>query len=163
MVEEKKEESKKEEKKEEKEEEKIDPEKSAEADNGVKMPKKFKALVEEIEKMSVLDLSELVKVLEKKFGVSAAAPVVTAPASAGATAGEEEKSVFSIELKEVGDKKIEVIKVVRDLIGKGLKEAKDLVDAVATGPQMIKENSKKEEAEEIKKKFEAAGGKVELK
>lgn len=132
----------------------------------VEVPKKFKALVEEIEKMSVLDLAELVKVLEKKFGVSASAPVVAAapaPASDEAAAGKEEKSVFNIQLIAVGDKKIEVIKVVRDVIGKGLKEAKDLVDAAAKSPQIVKENAKKEEAEDLKKKFEAAGAKVELK
>ena len=130
----------------------------------VEVPEKFKSLVEEIEKMSVLDLSELVKVLEKKFGVSAAAPVATV--SAGQGNGEnaaEEKSIFNVELKSVGDKKIEVIKAVRDLMGKGLKEAKDLVDAVANGAQVLKENAKKEEAEDIKKKFEAAGATVELK
>jgi large subunit ribosomal protein L7/L12 len=157
--------------KEEKKVEKVEPEKSAAADKKedkekkVEIPKKFKSLVEEIEKMSVLDLAELVKVLEKKFGVSAAAQVVAAPAgqAAGGTAEAEEKSVFKIELKAVGDKKIEVIKVVRDLIGKGLKEAKDLVDAVASGAQVIKENAKKEEAEDIKKKFEAAGATIELK
>ena len=133
----------------------------------VKVPEKFKKLVEEIEKMSVLDLAELVKILEKKFGVSATAPVIAAapgaPVAGSAGAPVEEKSVFNIELTAVGDKKIEVIKVVRDIAGKGLKEAKDLVDAAATGPQMVKENAKKEEAEEIKKKFEAAGAKVELK
>jgi len=131
----------------------------------VVVPEKFKKLVEEIEKMSVLDLAELVKVLEKKFGVSAVAPVAlaAAPAFVEATASEEEKSVFNIELTVTGDKKIEVIKAVRDLTQKGLKEAKDLVDAVASGSQTIKENVKKEEAEEIKKKFEAAGAKVELK
>ncbi len=131
----------------------------------IEVPEKFKKLVEEIEKMSVLDLAELVKVLEKKFGVSAAAPVVAAvPAAAeGAGAGAEEKSAFNIELIKVGEKKIEVIKIVRDISGKGLKEAKDLVDAVASGAQMIKENAKKEEAEEIKKKFQEAGATVELK
>ena len=142
-------------------EEKKEPEKEK-----VKVPEKFKKLVEEIEKMSVLDLAELVKILEKKFGVSAAAPVAAAPgapAAGPAGAPVEEKSIFNIELTAVGDKKIEVIKVVRDIAGKGLKEAKDLVDAAATGPQMIKENVKKEEAEELKKKFEAAGAKVELK
>ncbi|MDO8265139.1 MAG: 50S ribosomal protein L7/L12 [Candidatus Parcubacteria bacterium] len=131
----------------------------------IEVPEKFKKLVEEIEKMSVLDLSELVKILEKKFGVSASAPVAVA-VSGAAGAGDapaEEKSSFNIELKVVGDKKIEVIKVVRDITGKGLKEAKDLVDAAAAAPQMIKENAKKEEAEDIKKKFEAAGAKVELK
>ena len=144
---------------------------SAEATAGkkeeIKVPEKFKKLVEEIEKMSVLDLADLVKILEKKFGVSAtpqviAAPVA-APASAEATAGEEEKSIFNIFLKEVGEKKIEVIKAIRDITGKGLKDSKDLVDAAATGPQLVKENAKKEEAEEIKKKLEVAGAKVELK
>lgn len=132
----------------------------------VKVPEKFKKLVEEIEKMSVLDLAELVKILEKKFGVSAAAPVAAAaPASAPveASAGEEEKTVFNVELTSVGEKKIDVIKAVRDATEKGLKEAKDLVDATASSPQMVKENVKKEEAEEMKKKFEAAGAKVELK
>lgn len=137
---------------------------SEEKDTQIEVPEKFKKLVEEIEKMSVLDLSELVKVLEKKFGVSAQAPMaVMAAPTAGAAAGEEEKSSFNVMLSAVGDKKIEVIKVVRDLTQKGLKEAKDLVDASAAAPQMIKENVKKEEAEEIKKKFEAAGAKVELK
>jgi len=133
----------------------------------VQVPEKFKKLVEEIEKLSVLDLAELVKVLEKKFGVSAAAPVAVAAAPAAGAPGAgpeaEEKSVFNIVLNVVGDKKIEVIKVVRDITEKGLKEAKDLVDAAATGPQVVKENVKKEEAEELKKKFEAAGAKVELK
>ncbi|TET84566.1 MAG: 50S ribosomal protein L7/L12 [Candidatus Nealsonbacteria bacterium] len=133
----------------------------------VKVPEKFKKLVEEIEKMSVLDLAELVKILEKKFGVSAAPSVVAAPAApvpgAPAAPAAEEKSVFNIELTAVGDKKIEVIKVVRDITEKGLKEAKDLVDAAATSPQTVKENVKKEEAEEIKKKLETAGAKVELK
>jgi len=131
----------------------------------IEVPVKFKDLVKTIEGLSVMDLAELVKVLEKKFGVSASAPVAVAPspASAEASAGKEEKSTFNIELKEVGVKKIDVIKVVRDVIGKGLKESKDLVDAAAAAPQMIKENAKKEEAEDIKKKFEAAGAKVELK
>lgn len=134
-------------------------------DEKIEVPAKFKGLVEEIEKMSVLDLAELVKILEKKFNVSAAAPVMMAGAAAPAAAGAavEEKSSFNVQLAGVGDKKIEVIKVVRDVMGKGLKEAKDLVDAVASGAQMIKENAKKEEAEDIKKKFETAGAKVELK
>ena len=147
-------------------EEKVDPEKSAKADNGARVPGKFKKLVEEIEKLSVLDLAELVKILEKKFGVSAAAPAAVAavvPVSAEAAADKEEKSIFNIELKEVGGQKIEVIKIVRDVTGKGLKEAKDIVDAVATGPQVIKENVKKEEAEDLKKKLETVGAKVELK
>ena len=130
----------------------------------VKVPEKFKDLVEKVEKMSVLDLAELVKILEKKFGVSAAAPVAAAPAGAAPGAAQaEEKSVFNIELTGIGDKKIEVIKAVKDVTEKGLKDAKDLVDAAASSPQMVKENVKKEEAEEIKKKFEAAGAKVELK
>ena len=132
----------------------------------VEVPEKFKKLVEEIEKMSVLELAELVKVLEKKFGVSAAAPVAVAAPGAGApgaASAEEEKSVFNIVLTAVGDKKIEVIKLVRDATQKGLKEAKDLVDATATGPQVVRENAKKEEAEDLKKKFEAVGAKVELK
>jgi len=130
----------------------------------IEIPAKFKDLVEKIENLSVLDLAELVKLLEKKFGVSAAAQMVAA-APAVASAGEpvEEKSVFNIELKSVGEKKIEVIKVVRDVTEKGLKEAKDLVDAAVSAPQMIKENVKKEEAKEIQKRFEAAGAKVELK
>ena len=126
------------------------------------VPTKFKKLVEEIEKMSVIDLSELVKILEDKFGVSAAAPMAFA-APVAEVAPVEEKSEFNVVLTGVGEKKIEVIKVVRDVTQKGLKEAKDLVDAVATGPQMIKEGAKKEEAEDLKKKFETAGGKVELK
>ena len=130
----------------------------------IEVPEKFKKLVEEIEKLSVLDLAELVKVLEKKFGVSAAAPIsVTAAPAAGAAPDVEEKSSFNIVLTVVGDKKIEVIKIVRDVTQKGLKEAKDLVDAAATGPQVVKENAKKEEAEDLKKKFEEAGAKVELK
>jgi large subunit ribosomal protein L7/L12 len=139
-------------------EEKKEPEK-------VEVPEKFKKLVEEIEKMSVLDLAELVKTLEKKFGVSTTAPAMVMPSAPTAepTGAKEEKTVFNVVLTSVGEKKIEVIKVVRDVTQKGLKESKDLVDAVATGPQVVKENVKKEEAEELKKKFEAAGAKVELK
>jgi len=130
----------------------------------IEVPEKFKKLVEEIEKMNVLDLAELVKILEKKFGVLAAAPVVAAPIAAPPAApAAEEKTIFNVVLTAVGDKKIEVIKIVRDVIGKGLKDAKDLVDAAATSPQIVKENVKKEEAEELKKKFEAVGAKVELK
>lgn len=131
----------------------------------IEVPEKFKSLVDNVEKLSVLELSELVKVLESKFGVSAAAPVAmaAAPASAEATAGEEEKTSFTIQLTGVGDQKIEVIKVVRDATEKGLKEAKDLVDAAASGPQVVKEGVPKEEADDLKKKFEAAGATVELK
>lgn len=128
------------------------------------VPEKFKSLVGEIEKMSVLDLAELVKILEKKFGVSAAAPVAVAAApAAGAAAETEEKTSFTVVLLAPGDKKIEVIKIVRDATQKGLKEAKDLVDASATGPQIVMENAKKEVAEDLKKKFDAAGAKIELK
>jgi len=137
-------------------------------EEAVKVPEKFKDLVEKIEKLSVLELAELVKILEKKFGVSAALQMMAAPVAAVGTpaagaAQVEEKSSFNIVLAAPGEKKIEVIKVVRDITGKGLKESKDLVDASAASPQMIKENANKEEAEEIKKKFETAGAKVELK
>ncbi|MBD3300116.1 MAG: 50S ribosomal protein L7/L12 [Candidatus Moranbacteria bacterium] len=129
----------------------------------VEVPKKFKSIVEEIEKMSVLDLSELVKILEDKFQVSAAAPAAVAmPAQAGGeSAGEApEKSEFNVELVSFGDSKISVIKLVKEVTGLGLKEAKDLVDGA---PKVIKENVKKEEAEEMKKKLEEAGATVELK
>lgn len=129
----------------------------------VEVPKKFKELVEKIEKMSVMDLAELVKILEKKFGVTAASQVVAAPVSGDTESPAEEKTEFNIELKEIGSQKIQVIKAVRDITQKGLKESKDLVDAAANSPQVVKENVKKEEAEEIKKKFEEAGAKVELK
>lgn len=136
----------------------------AEETEKIEIPEKFKKLVENIEGMSVLDLAELVKILEKKFGVSAQAPMaMMAPAGAVAAAPAEEKTSFNVELKEVGAQKIEVIKVVRDVTAKGLKESKDLVDAATSSPQMIKEGVKKEEAEEIKKKFETAGAKVEVK
>lgn len=127
----------------------------------VEVPAKFKSLVEEIEKMSVLDLSELVKILEDKFGVSAAAPAMMIGAMPGAAAeAGEEKTSFDVELTEGGANKIAVIKVVREVTEMGLKEAKDLVDGA---PKMVKEGLKKEEAEEIKKKLEEAGGKVVLK
>jgi len=141
-------------------------EEKQESSQEIEVPKKFEKIVKEIEEMSVLDLAELVKVLEKKFGVSAAAPAVLAGPAAAQAAGEtnaEEKSEFTVVLKGVGEKKIEVIKVVRDLTQKGLKEAKDMVDAAGSEPQTIREAVKKEEAEEIKKKFEAAGAVVELK
>ena len=126
----------------------------------IQVPEKFQKLVSEIEKMPVVELAELVKVLETKFGVSAAAPV----AAAAAAAPVEEKTAFNVELKEVGAQKIEVIKVVRDVTAKGLKESKDLVDAAAAGTaQMVKEGVKKEEADEIAKKFTTAGAKVEIK
>ncbi len=125
----------------------------------VETPTKFKSIVESIEKMSVLDLHELVKHLEEKFGVSAAAVAVAAPAAAGATAGEE-KTSFNVELTDGGATKIAVIKVVKEVLGLGLKEAKDLVDGA---PSMLKEGMKKEDADKVKKDIEAAGGKVTLK
>ena len=129
-------------------------------ENNVEVPAKFKNLVAEVEKMSIVELAELVKVLETKFGVSAAAPVAVV-AAAGPV---EEKTSFNVELKEVGAQKIEVIKVVRDATAKGLKESKDLVDAAAAGTaQLIKEGVKKEEADELVKKFTAAGAKAEIK
>ncbi len=129
----------------------------------VEVPAKFKKLVEEVEQMSVIDLAELVKILEKKFGVSAAPQMMAAVPVAGGVAPAEEKTSFNAELTAVGDKKIDVIKILRDITQKGLKESKDLVDAAEKSPQMIKEGVKKEEAEDIKKKFESAGAKVELK
>lgn len=128
----------------------------------VEVPAKFEKLVSEVEKMSIVELAELVKVLEAKFGVSAAAPVAVAAVSAAGTPAEE-KTSFNVELKEVGAQKIEVIKVVRDVTAKGLKESKDLVDAATAAPQMVKEGVKKAEADEIAKKFAAAGAKVEVK
>ena len=128
----------------------------------VEVPAKFQSLVSEIEKMSVLDLSELVKVLEKKFGVSAAAPamMMAAAAGAGAAPAAEEKTEFDVELTGAGETKIAVIKVVKEITGLGLKEAKDLVDGA---PKMVKEGVKKADAEEMKKKIETAGGQVTLK
>ena len=124
----------------------------------VEIPAKFKTIVETIEKMSVLDLNELVKLLEKKFGVSAAAVAVAAPAG-GAPAGEE-KTAFAVHLADAGAQKIAVIKVVKEALALGLKEAKDLVDAA---PSLLKDGMKKDEADAFKKAIEAAGGKVELK
>jgi len=126
------------------------------------VPEKFKKLVEEVEKMSVIDLAELVKVLEDKFGVSAAAPMMAMAAmpGAGAAAAVEEKSEFDVELTAAGENKIAVIKVVKEITGLGLKEAKDLVDGA---PKVLKEKMKKEEAEEMKKKLVEAGATVTLK
>ncbi len=138
----------------------------AEEKKEVKIPEKFKKLVEEIEQMKVADLAELVKILEEKFGVSSAPVAMAMPAmsaSNDAASQEEEKSEYTVFLKSPGNKKIDVIKVVRDATQKGLKESKDLVDASASEPQLLKEKVKKEEAEDMKKKFEAAGAQVELK
>jgi len=149
---------------EEKKAAKKDKKDAAEEKKEVVVPKKFKSLVEEIEKMSVLDLAELVTILEDKFGVSAAAPMsVAAAPAAGDDAGEaaaEEKSEYDLELIAAGDSKINVIKAVKEITGVGLKDAKDMVDGA---PKVIKEKVAKEEAEELKKKLEEAGATVELK
>jgi large subunit ribosomal protein L7/L12 len=129
------------------------------AEETTKIPEKFQGLVDQIEKLSVLELSELVKVLEERFGVSAAAPVAAAAAPVAAAAAEE-KSEFSVELTAAGANKIGVIKAVREVTGLGLKEAKDIVDAA---PKMVKENVGKEEAEGLKAKLEEAGATVTLK
>ncbi|MCR4589690.1 MAG: 50S ribosomal protein L7/L12 [Lachnospiraceae bacterium] len=117
-------------------------------------------IIEAIKGLSVLELNELVKACEEEFGVSAAAGVVVAAAGAGGAAAAEEKTEFNVELTEVGPNKVKVIKVVREITGLGLKEAKDLVDGA---PKMIKEGVDKAEAEDIQKKVEAEGAKVTLK
>lgn len=127
----------------------------------VEVPEKFKSLVSEIEKLSAVDLSELVKVLESTFGVSAAAPMMMAAApAAAAPAAEEAKSSFNVELTGAGANKISVIKVIRELTQLGLKEAKDIVDGA---PKVIKEGVEKAQAEEMKKKLEEAGATAALK
>lgn len=134
---------------------------AAEEKKDVEVPAEFKDLVETIEKMSVLELSKLVEVLEEKFGVSAAAPMMMAAGpAAGAGEEAEEKSNFDVELTSAGDQKIAVIKVVREVTGQGLKDAKAMVDGA---PVVVKEGAAKEEAEELKKKLEEAGATVTLK
>lgn len=125
----------------------------------VKVPAKFQSVVSEIEKMSVLDLSELVKILEEKFGVSAAAPMMMGAMPAAAEAVEEKDS-FDVELTETGANKIGVIKAIRNLTQLGLKEAKDIADEA---PKVVLEGVGKEAAEDAKKQLEEAGGKVTLK
>lgn len=117
-------------------------------------------IIEVIKGLTVLELNDLVKACEEEFGVSAAAGVVVAAAGAGAAAAGEEKSEFDVELTEAGANKVKVIKVVREITGLGLKEAKDLVDGA---PKIVKEAASKEEAEDIQKKLEAEGAKVTLK
>lgn len=117
-------------------------------------------IMDMVKELPVIELANLVKAMEKEFGVSAAAPVMMAAGGAAAGAAAEEKTAFSVELSSGGANKINVIKVVRELTGLGLKEAKDLVDGA---PKMVKEGAKKEEAEEIKKKLEEAGATVALK
>ncbi len=162
QAEEKETEAKEEIKEEVKEKEKEEKPSDDKQDEGevVEIPEKFKALVEGVETMSVLDLHELVKLLEKKFGVSAAAVAV---AGGGATEGAdeaEEKSSFTVELTAAGDQKIAVIKAVKAALGLGLKEAKELIDSA---PVELKKDVKKDDAEALKKDIEEAGGKVELK
>lgn len=130
---------------------------AAPAESKAELPAKFKSIVSEVEKMSVLELHELVKALEAHWGVSAAAVAVAGPAAAAAG---EEKSSFNVQLTDAGAQKVAVIKAVKDALGLGLKEAKDLVDAA---PAMLKEGVKKEDADKLKSAIEAAGGKVELK
>ena len=127
------------------------------------MSEKVTKLIEDVKELTVLELSELVKALEEEFGVSAAAPAAVAvagPAAAGGAAAAEEKTEFDVILKSAGAEKIKVIKVVREVTGLGLKEAKDLVDGA---PKALKEGAAKEEAEEIKKKLEEVGAEVEVK
>lgn len=125
----------------------------------VEVPAKFKKFIDDIEGLSVLELHELVKTLEKRFGVSAAAVAVAAP-GAGAEAAAEESSTVNVELTDAGAQKIAVIKAIKEAMGLGLKEAKDLVDGA---PSMLKQGLKREEAEDLKKKIEEAGGKVTFK
>ena len=132
---------------------------TSDVDESVEVPEQFKALVEQVEKMSVLELHELVKVLEKRFGVSAAAVAVAGPA-AGGDAGGEEQSEFTVELTDGGAQKIAVIKAVKEVLGLGLKEAKDMVDGA---PAELKTGMKKEDAEALKAKLEEAGATVTLK
>ena len=126
----------------------------------VEMTDKMKNVMDSIEKMTVMELADLVKALEDKFGVTAAAPVAVQAAGAAAAPVAEEKSTFNVVLANAGASKIQVIKELRTLTSLGLKEAKDLVDAA---PKTIKENATKEEAEKIKKALEAQGAKIELK
>ncbi len=127
------------------------------------MTEKYNKIIEEIEKLTALELSELVKALEEKFGVSASAPMMAAPAasaSAEASADKEEKSAFDVVITKAGEQKIAVIKVIREVTSKGLQEAKQLVDSA---PQVVKNDVSKAEAEELKAKLEAAGATVEVK
>jgi large subunit ribosomal protein L7/L12 len=129
---------------------------SAPVGEDVVVPAEFAAIVDAVEKMTVLQLNDLVKLLEKKWGVSAAAVAVAGPAAAAA----EEKTDFTVVLTSDGGAKIAVMKVVKEVLGLGLKEAKDMVEAI---PATVKEGMKKEDAEALKKQIEEAGGKVELK
>ena len=140
-------------------EEESGPEEVVEEGEEVEVPEKFKEMVETIESMSVLDLHELVKIFEKKFGVSAAAVAVAGGPAAGGEA-QEEKTSFDVELTSAGDSKIGVIKVVKATLGLGLKEAKELVDGA---PAMLKTGMAQDEAKALQEEIQAAGGSVELK
>jgi len=143
--------------------EQVKEEKQEEKKEDIKLSPKSEEIIKNIEEMSVLELSNLVKVLEDKFGVSSAMPMAAfaaAPGAAGAAPEAEEKTSFTVVLSAIGDKKIQVIKEIRAITSLGLKEAKDLVDSA---PKPVKENVSKEEAEEIKKKLEEQGASVELK
>ena len=135
-------------------------ESASDVDESVEVPEQFKALVEQVETMTVLELHELVKVLEKRFGVSAAAVAVAGPGGGGDAGGGEEQSEFTVVLADAGAQKIAVIKAVKEACGLGLKEAKEMVDGA---PADVKAGVKKEEAEELKAKLEEAGATVELK
>ena len=134
----------------------------------IEAPKHLEEIVKKIEDLKAKDLADLVKVLEEKFGVSAQAPVAVAAqgsvaGAAGGEAGAEEKTEFNVALTSPGSSKISVIKVVKEITGKGLKDSKDVVDASEKEPQILKEKVKKEDADEMKKKLEEAGAGVELK
>ncbi|MEK7624495.1 MAG: 50S ribosomal protein L7/L12 [Patescibacteria group bacterium] len=120
---------------------------------------KFQDIISKVESMSVMDLAELVKTLEEKFGVSAAMPAASAAASAESSTAKEEKTSFNVILKVSGDQKINVIKLIKEATGLGLKEAKDIADGA---PKTIKEGMKKEDAEELKKSLEAVGATIEI-
>ncbi len=143
-----------------KEETQVEEQTEESAGEDIEIPEKYAPIIEAVEKMTVLELNELVKLIEKKWGVSAAAVAVAAGAGAAGSGGGDEKSEFDVVLVSDGGAKIPVMKVVKDLLGLGLKDAKELVESV---PATLKEGVKKEEAEEMKAKIEEAGGKVELK
>jgi len=126
----------------------------------IKLSKDAQAILDSVEKLSVLELADLVKAMEEKFGVSAAAPVAAAAPAGGGEAAAEEKDSFDVELSAVGDQKIAVIKAVREITGLGLKEAKDMVDAA---PKVIKEGASKDDSEKMKAQLEEAGATVTLK
>lgn len=132
----------------------------SEENNTVNIPEKFQDLVKKIEALSVLELHDLVKVLEEKFGVSAQAVVMSGAGAGGAGEAVEEKDAFTVELKSAGDQKVQVIKAIKEALGLGLKEAKDLADGA---PTVLKEGMKKDEAEALKQAIETAGGQVEIK